>query len=96
MHRSFACFRPALRTKDCAQDDGFAVIEACTALYARRARRYPACLTQVGRLYWRSFLHPSEGLMHSTSQTTKWTPYEVKAAAITYERRSEDLQLEQL
>jgi len=34
--------------------------------------------------------------MHSTSQTTKWTPYEVKAAAITYERRSEDLQLEQL
>jgi len=34
--------------------------------------------------------------MHSTSQTTKWTPYEVKAAAIIYERRSEDLQLEQL
>ena len=34
--------------------------------------------------------------MHSTSQTPKWTPYEVKAAAITYERRSEDLQLEQL
>jgi hypothetical protein len=34
--------------------------------------------------------------MHSTSQTTKWTPYEVKAASIIYERRSEDLQLEQL
>jgi hypothetical protein len=34
--------------------------------------------------------------MHSTSQATKWTPYEVKAASITYERRSEDLQLEQL
>jgi hypothetical protein len=36
------------------------------------------------------------GLMHSTSQDTKWTPYEVKAASIVYERRSEDLQLEQL
>jgi hypothetical protein len=34
--------------------------------------------------------------MHSTSQVTKWTPYEVKAAAILFERRSEDLQLEQL
>ncbi len=34
--------------------------------------------------------------MHSTSPTTKWTPYEVKAAAILFERRSEDLQLEQL
>jgi hypothetical protein len=34
--------------------------------------------------------------MHSTSQTTKWTPYEVKAASIVHERRSEDLQLEQL
>jgi hypothetical protein len=34
--------------------------------------------------------------MHSTSPTTKWTPYEAKAAAIIYERRSEDLQLEQL
>ena len=34
--------------------------------------------------------------MHSTSLTTKWTPYEAKAAAITYERRTEDLQLEQL
>jgi hypothetical protein len=34
--------------------------------------------------------------MHSTSQVTKWTPYEVKAASIIYERRSEDLQLEQL
>lgn len=36
------------------------------------------------------------GLMHSISQVTKWTPYEVTAASITYERRSEDLQLEQL
>jgi hypothetical protein len=34
--------------------------------------------------------------MHSTSPSTKWTPYEVKAAAILFERRSEDLQLEQL
>ena len=34
--------------------------------------------------------------MHSTRQATKWTPYEVKAASITHERRSEDLQLEQL
>jgi hypothetical protein len=34
--------------------------------------------------------------MHSTSQDTVWTPYEVKAASIIYERRSEDLQLEQL
>jgi hypothetical protein len=34
--------------------------------------------------------------MHATSQATQWTPYEVKAASITYERRSEDLQLEQL
>jgi hypothetical protein len=34
--------------------------------------------------------------MHSTSPATRWTPYEVKAAAILYERRSEDLQLEQL
>jgi hypothetical protein len=34
--------------------------------------------------------------MHFTSQAKKWTPYEVKAASITYERRSEDLQLEQL
>jgi hypothetical protein len=38
----------------------------------------------------------SEGFMHSTCQATKWTPYEVKAASITHERRSEDLQLEQL
>jgi hypothetical protein len=36
------------------------------------------------------------GLMHSISPATNWTPYEVKAAAILYERRSEDLQLEQL
>jgi hypothetical protein len=34
--------------------------------------------------------------MHSTSQVTKWTPYEVKAAAIHFERRSEKVQLEQL
>jgi hypothetical protein len=38
----------------------------------------------------------SGGLMHATSQGTQWTPYEVKAASITHERRSEDLQLEQL
>ena len=34
--------------------------------------------------------------MDSTSPSTKWTPYEVKAASILYERRTEDLQLEQL
>ena len=34
--------------------------------------------------------------MHSTALNTKWTPYEEKAAAILFERRSEDLQLEQL
>jgi hypothetical protein len=34
--------------------------------------------------------------MYSTSQATKWTPYEVKAAAILFERRSESVQLEQL
>lgn len=34
--------------------------------------------------------------MHSTSLSTKWTPYEVKAASIISERRSEDLQLKQL
>jgi hypothetical protein len=55
-----------------------------------------ACLTSVGRVYWRSFLHPNEVLMRSIAPTTKWTPYEVKAAAILFERRAEDLQLEQL
>jgi hypothetical protein len=34
--------------------------------------------------------------MDSTSQYSKWTPYEIKAASILCERRSEDLQLEQL
>lgn len=34
--------------------------------------------------------------MHSTRPATHWTPYEVKAASILYERRTEDLQLEQL
>lgn len=34
--------------------------------------------------------------MDSISQPSKWTPYEVKAASILYERRAEDLQLEQL
>jgi hypothetical protein len=42
------------------------------------------------------FLNPAGGSMDSTSQYTKWTPYEVKAASILYERRSEDIQLEQL
>lgn len=36
------------------------------------------------------------GFMDSSSQSAKWTPYEVKAASILYERRSEDVQLEQL
>ncbi|MGC2184781.1 MAG: hypothetical protein WA637_16005 [Terriglobales bacterium] len=34
--------------------------------------------------------------MDSTSPSNRWTPYEVKAASILYERRTEDLQLEQL
>jgi hypothetical protein len=38
----------------------------------------------------------SGGDMESTSQYPKWMPYEIKAASIHYERRSEDLQLEQL
>jgi hypothetical protein len=48
-----------------------------------------------GRVYWRCFFI-KRGPMHSTSQITKWMPYEVKAASISYERWSEDLQLEQL
>jgi hypothetical protein len=36
------------------------------------------------------------GIMDSSSPAAKWTPYEVKAASITYERRSEDLKLENL
>jgi hypothetical protein len=32
----------------------------------------------------------------ATSHLLEWTPYEVKAASITYERRTEDVQLEQL
>ncbi len=34
--------------------------------------------------------------MDSPSQDTKWIPYESRAASILYERRSEDIQLEQL
>jgi hypothetical protein len=34
--------------------------------------------------------------MDSTSHTLEWTPYETKAASITYERKTEVLQLEQL
>jgi hypothetical protein len=34
--------------------------------------------------------------MDSTSRFPQWTPYEVKAASLAYERRTEDLQLEQL
>jgi hypothetical protein len=34
--------------------------------------------------------------MDSTSHTLEWTPYESKAASITHERKSEDLQLELL
>ena len=48
-------------------------------------------------VYWRSFPNHAGGFsMDSTSQPSKWTPYEVKAASILYERRTEDLQLEQL
>ena len=36
------------------------------------------------------------GTMDSTSHTLEWTPYEAKAASITHERKSEDLQLELL
>jgi hypothetical protein len=55
-----------------------------------------ACMRPVGPVYCGSFLRRAEGVMDSTSQSAKWTPYEAKAASITYERRSEDLQLEQL
>jgi hypothetical protein len=34
--------------------------------------------------------------MESISQYPKWMPYESKAASIHYERRTEDLQLQQL
>jgi hypothetical protein len=34
--------------------------------------------------------------MHSSSPSTKWTPYETKATLISCERRSEDSQLERL
>jgi hypothetical protein len=34
--------------------------------------------------------------MDLTRQSDAWTPYEVKAASILYERRTEDHQLEQL
>jgi hypothetical protein len=34
--------------------------------------------------------------MDSIRQSGKWTPYEVTAASIIHERRSEDLQLAQL
>ena len=36
------------------------------------------------------------GPMRSSSRFPEWTPYELKAASIVSERRSEDLQLEQL
>lgn len=34
--------------------------------------------------------------MDSIRPFIKWTPYEMKAASIVYERRTEDLQLEHL
>lgn len=34
--------------------------------------------------------------MTSTSRSAERTPYEMKAATIAYERRTEDMQLEQL
>jgi hypothetical protein len=34
--------------------------------------------------------------MELTSRSAQWTPYEIKAASLSYERRTEDLQLEQL
>jgi hypothetical protein len=34
--------------------------------------------------------------MDSTSQSAKWTLHEIKTASILYERRTEDLQLQQL
>jgi hypothetical protein len=36
------------------------------------------------------------GSVDSTSHTVEWTPYETRAASITYERKTEVLQLEQL
>lgn len=34
--------------------------------------------------------------MYSNCDSSEWTPYEVKAASIVYERRTEAVQLEQL
>jgi hypothetical protein len=34
--------------------------------------------------------------MDATSQSAKWTSHEIKTAAMLYERRTEDLQLQQL
>ena len=49
---------------------------------------------RAGILTGRSFIRG--GSMHSSSRFPEWTPYELKAASIVSERRSEDLQLEQL
>ena len=38
----------------------------------------------------------TEAFMDSASQSAKWTPHELKTASILYERRTEDLQLQQL
>jgi hypothetical protein len=54
------------------------------------------CPKATRSVYWRSLLNPPGGDMESTSQYPKWVPYEIKAASVLYERRSEDLQLEQL
>jgi hypothetical protein len=54
------------------------------------------CLNHRSPVYSGALIKISGGFMDSTSQTAKWTPYEIKAASIVYERRSEDLQLQQL
>jgi len=55
------------------------------------------CLNQIWPVYCRSFLQACWGaFMDSISQSTKWTPHELKTASILYERRTEDQQLQQL
>ena len=49
----------------------------------------PDILAVVSQSYWGYSTD-------STSPSSKWKPYEVKAASILYERRTEELQLEQL
>jgi len=50
---------------------------------------------EVGILSVVSHSHTG-AFMDSTSQSAKWTSHELRTASILYERRTEDLQLQQL